>query len=165
MRGEKAKTFITDSGQYADDEEFAVVRCPSRSTHRYLDCYDCEEQGELSHLAATVKSDLPSLSCQLKTPMDRHDCAADVFLGVSRGLTFLGTPESVKSMNTAIGIAMMAAGLLLVIFGFNESQSLSSDVSRVFTGSPTDRSMWMLIGGAVAAVLGIAMIFMGRRKI
>jgi len=68
-------------------------------------------------------------------------------------------------MNTAIGIALMAAGLLLVIFGFNESQSLSSDVSRAFTGSPTDRSMWMLIGGAVAAVLGIAMIFMGRRKI
>ena len=68
-------------------------------------------------------------------------------------------------MNTAIGIALMAAGLLLLIFGFNESQSLSSDVTRVFTGSPTDRSMWMLIGGAVAAVLGIAMIFMGRRKV
>jgi hypothetical protein len=68
-------------------------------------------------------------------------------------------------MNTAIGIALMAVGLLLVIFGFNESQSLSSDVSRVFTGTPTDRSMWMLIGGAVTAILGIAMIFMGRRKV
>ena len=73
--------------------------------------------------------------------------------------------EEITNMNTAIGIALMAAGLLLVIFGFNESQSLSSDVSRVFTGSPTDRSMWMLIGGAVAAVLGIAMIFMGRRRV
>jgi hypothetical protein len=58
----------------------------------------------------------------------------------------------------------MAAGLLLVIFGFNESQSLTSDVSRAFTGSPTDRSMWMLIGGAVAAILGIAMIFVGRKR-
>ena len=67
-------------------------------------------------------------------------------------------------MNTAIGIALRAAGLLLVIFGFNESQSLTSDVSRAFTGSPTDRSMWMLIGGAVAAILGIAMIFVGRKR-
>ena len=66
-------------------------------------------------------------------------------------------------MNTAVGIALLAAGLLLLIFGFNESQSVTSDVSRVFTGSPTDRSMWMLIGGAVAAVLGIAMLFVGRR--
>jgi len=67
-------------------------------------------------------------------------------------------------MNTAIGIALMAAGLLLLVFGFNESHSFTSDVSRAFTGSPTDRSMWMLIGGAVAAVLGIAMVFMGRRR-
>ena len=57
----------------------------------------------------------------------------------------------------------MAAGVILLIFGFNESQSFTSEVSRTFTGSPTDRSMWMLIGGAVAAVLGIGMIFMGRR--
>lgn len=67
-------------------------------------------------------------------------------------------------MNTAIGIALMAAGVILLIFGFNESQSFSSEVSRTFTGSPTDRSMWMLIGGAVAAVLGIGLIFMGRRR-
>ncbi len=67
-------------------------------------------------------------------------------------------------MNTAIGIALMAAGLLLVVFGFNESHSFTSDVSRAFTGSPTDRSMWMLIGGAVAAILGMAMVFMGRRR-
>lgn len=58
----------------------------------------------------------------------------------------------------------MAAGVILLIFGFNESQSFSSEVSRTFTGSPTDRSMWMLIGGAVAAVLGIGLIFMGRRR-
>jgi len=97
--------------------------------------------------------------------MDRHDCAVDVFLGVFETLRSRDARIGQKCMNTAIGIALMAAGLLLVIFGFNESQSLSSDVSRAFTGSPTDRSMWMLIGGAVAAVLGIAMIFMGRRKI
>jgi hypothetical protein len=68
-------------------------------------------------------------------------------------------------MNTAIGIGLIVAGVLLAFFGYNESQSLTSDVSRVFTGSPSDRSMWMLIGGVVAAVVGIGMIFMGRRRI
>jgi hypothetical protein len=29
-------------------------------------------------------------------------------------------------------------------------------VSRFFTGSPTDKAVWMLIAGIVAAVLGLA---------
>jgi hypothetical protein len=29
-------------------------------------------------------------------------------------------------------------------------------VSRFFTGSPTDKAMWMLIGGTVAAATGLA---------
>ena len=44
---------------------------------------------------------------------------------------------------------------MLIVFGFNASQSFGSEVSRAFTGSPTDKSMWMLIGGAVAAVIGL----------
>jgi len=28
-------------------------------------------------------------------------------------------------------------------------------VSRMFTGSPTDESVWMVLGGVVAIVLGI----------
>jgi uncharacterized membrane protein YidH (DUF202 family) len=77
----------------------------------------------------------------------------------------LGSITAQNTMNTAIGIALIVAGVLLAVFGYNESQSVSSEVSRVFTGSPTDRSMWMLIGGIVAAVVGVGMIFMGRRRI
>jgi hypothetical protein len=32
---------------------------------------------------------------------------------------------------------------------------LSSDVSRVFTGAPTNKAIFMLVGGAVAAVIGL----------
>jgi len=57
-------------------------------------------------------------------------------------------------MNKALGIALLAVGVALVIFGINASDSFSSDVSRFFTGNPTDKSMWLLVGGIGAAVLG-----------
>lgn len=59
-------------------------------------------------------------------------------------------------MNTrrAIGIALMVGGVMLLFWGMNASDSFASDVSETFTGSPTDRSMWMLVLGAVAAIAG-----------
>jgi hypothetical protein len=34
--------------------------------------------------------------------------------------------------------------------------SAGSDISRFFTGAPTDKAMWLLIGGIVASVVGLA---------
>ena len=67
-------------------------------------------------------------------------------------------------MNNIAGLAILALGIVLLVFGFNESHSLSSDVSRTFTGNPTDRSMWLIIGGAVAVIVGIAVALTGRRR-
>jgi hypothetical protein len=61
-------------------------------------------------------------------------------------------------MNRPLGIALLVIGVILLIIGFNESQSFTSEVSRTFTGSPTDRSMWFLIGGGVGAALGLFFI-------
>jgi hypothetical protein len=59
-------------------------------------------------------------------------------------------------MNKAISFAVLAGGILILIFGINVYDSSSSDISRFFTGSATDKSIWMLIGGVVATVLGLA---------
>ena len=67
-------------------------------------------------------------------------------------------------MNKIVGLALFAAGIVLLIFGLNESHSFSSDVSRAFTGNPTDRSMWLLIGGAVAIIVGLVVAFTGAKK-
>lgn len=58
-------------------------------------------------------------------------------------------------MNKAIALAILAAGILLLIFGINAYDSTSSDISRFFTGSATDKSIWMLVGGLVVTVLGL----------
>ena len=57
-------------------------------------------------------------------------------------------------MNKVVSIALLVGGIGLMIFGINATNSFSSDVSRFFTGSPTDKAVWMLLGGAVAAVVG-----------
>ena len=67
-------------------------------------------------------------------------------------------------MNNILGLAVLAIGVVLLIFGFNEAHSFSSDISRTFTGNPTDRSMWLIIGGAVAVVVGFVLALTGRRR-
>jgi len=42
-----------------------------------------------------------------------------------------------------------------MVLGINATNSFGSDVSRFFTGSPTDKAIWMLIGGTVASVVGL----------
>jgi len=66
-------------------------------------------------------------------------------------------------MNRFVGIAMLAAGILLIIFGINASQSFASDVSRFFNGSPTDKSIWLLAGGILLSVLGLVLTVRGAR--
>ncbi len=58
-------------------------------------------------------------------------------------------------MNKIVSLALLIGGVVLMIIGINAMNSFSSDVSRFFTGSPTDKAVWMLIGGIVAAVIGL----------
>ena len=58
-------------------------------------------------------------------------------------------------MNRMLSLALIIAGVVLIVLGINAIHSFSSDVSRFFTGSPTDKSIWMLIGGIVLSGFGI----------
>ena len=58
-------------------------------------------------------------------------------------------------MNKIVSIALLAGGVVLMIFGINATNSFGSDVSRFFTGSPTDKAIWMLIGGIIATIVGL----------
>ena len=60
-------------------------------------------------------------------------------------------------MNTIVSMVLLVGGILLMFLGVQATNSFSSDVSRFFTGSPTDKAIWMLIGGIIAAVIGLVM--------
>lgn len=66
-------------------------------------------------------------------------------------------------MNKPLSIALLAGGILLIFFGVNASNSFGSDISRVFTGSPTDKAIWMMVGGVVAAVVGLVGLARGSK--
>ena len=59
-------------------------------------------------------------------------------------------------MNKIVSLALLVGGVVLIIVGVNATNSFNSDVSRFFTGSPTNKAVWMLIGGCVAAIVGLA---------
>jgi len=60
-------------------------------------------------------------------------------------------------MSKAIGMALLAVGIALIIFGVRASDSFGSDLSRFFTGAPTDKSMWLLLSGIGATIIGSIM--------
>ena len=64
-------------------------------------------------------------------------------------------------MNKAVSLALLAGGILLLIFGISAARSFSSDISRFFTGAPTDKAIWMLIGGVVLAIVGVVGLLRG----
>jgi Protein of unknown function (DUF3185) len=59
-------------------------------------------------------------------------------------------------MNKAISLALLVGGIVLIIYGISANDSTASGFSRFFTGNPTDKTMWLLIGGIVAIVAGLA---------
>jgi uncharacterized membrane protein YidH (DUF202 family) len=58
-------------------------------------------------------------------------------------------------MNKSMSLALLVGGIVLLVFGYNAAQSTSSAFSRIFTGSPSNKAIWMIVAGAIAAVLGL----------
>lgn len=57
-------------------------------------------------------------------------------------------------MNKALSIVILIAGIVLLIYGFSAMNSISSSVSETVTGAPTNKSIVLLLSGAVLAVIG-----------
>jgi len=54
----------------------------------------------------------------------------------------------------SMGLLVLGAGL--AITGTIASHSLTSEISRFFTDAPTDKTIWMLIGGTALCAAGLA---------
>jgi uncharacterized membrane protein YidH (DUF202 family) len=68
-------------------------------------------------------------------------------------------------MNRMLSLGLLVGGVVLIVFGISAADSFSSDVSNFFTGSPTDKAIWMLIIGIVLAVAGLGgTVFGGGRR-
>ncbi|TVR52494.1 MAG: DUF3185 family protein [Puniceicoccaceae bacterium] len=57
-------------------------------------------------------------------------------------------------MPKSIAIALVIVGVVLMLFGFNASESIQSEVSEAVTGTPSNHSIWLFALGLVALIAG-----------
>jgi hypothetical protein len=67
-------------------------------------------------------------------------------------------------MNKALSLALLVGGVILIIYGVSASDSVGSSFSRMFTGSPTDKTIWLLVGGVAAAAVGLVGMLRGAKS-
>jgi LPXTG-motif cell wall-anchored protein len=69
-----------------------------------------------------------------------------------------------RGMQSVVGIALLVVGVVLSIFGMQASASLGSRLSELFTGAPSDRTIWLVVAGVAAAIVGLGLLLAGRRR-
>jgi LPXTG-motif cell wall-anchored protein len=52
------------------------------------------------------------------------------------------------------GVAVFALGVALLVMGVSSADSIGSSFSRFFTGNPSDKSIWLMLGGLVCILSG-----------
>lgn len=67
-------------------------------------------------------------------------------------------------MTNAVGLAIFLLGIVLLIFGFDATQSLSAEVARLWNSHRADQGLWLVIGGAAAVIGGLILAFRGARR-
>jgi uncharacterized membrane protein YidH (DUF202 family) len=67
------------------------------------------------------------------------------------------------SSNKLIGLVLLAVGIMLLVMGYNASQSVGSQFKEAFSGSMSDRATMFYLGGAVVTAVGAYLAFMSRK--
>ena len=66
-------------------------------------------------------------------------------------------------MQKIIGVIALVIGIMLLVWGHNVAQSLDSQVKNIFTGTPTDRTMYYYVGGVALSLYGLLQIVWTRK--
>jgi hypothetical protein len=61
------------------------------------------------------------------------------------------------SIQRIVGIVVLAIGIILIILGITASRTIGNHLTNFFTGHPNDSTLWYLVGGIVAAVVGLVL--------
>jgi hypothetical protein len=67
-------------------------------------------------------------------------------------------------MKQFTGIAFLVIGIVLLGLAYNSYHSAASGVSRVVTGTSTDKTLWLLIGGVLGTLAGLGGLLTGSKK-
>jgi hypothetical protein len=62
-----------------------------------------------------------------------------------------------------VGLVLLVVGAVLLYFGFQASDAPLEQARETLTGDYSDQTMLYLVGGAAAAVGGLALLLFGKR--
>ncbi len=57
-------------------------------------------------------------------------------------------------MNKPLSVAILIVGIILLVFGLNAHDSVASSAKEAVTGTPTDKSLWLIVLGTIGIVTG-----------
>ncbi|WP_018871071.1 MULTISPECIES: DUF3185 family protein [unclassified Thioalkalivibrio] len=63
-----------------------------------------------------------------------------------------------------LGLALLAGGIILLVMGFNATESLTEELHQEFTGRYTDDTRLYLILGGIMTVVGLVLAIFGVRR-
>jgi len=63
----------------------------------------------------------------------------------------------------AIGLALLAVGVVMLYLGYQSSQGMDDKVTEALTGEYTDSTVWYWVLGAISGAAGIGLLLTGRR--
>jgi hypothetical protein len=66
-------------------------------------------------------------------------------------------------MKQIVAIALLVVGIVLLCLAYNSYHSAASDVSRVVTGTSTDKTLWLVIGGILGSLIGLGGLLSGKK--
>ncbi len=66
------------------------------------------------------------------------------------------------TMSRAIGWAVLATGVLLLVFAINASGSPAEQLSETLTGRYTNGTVWYLVGAIAGLVAGGTLVLSGK---
>jgi len=57
-------------------------------------------------------------------------------------------------MNKPLSVALLVIGIILLVLGISAGDSVASNIKESVTGTPTDKSVWLIGGGILGVILG-----------
>ena len=67
-------------------------------------------------------------------------------------------------MDKLDSLILLVGGVVLILIGINATNSLGSDIWWFFVSSPTNKAIWVIIGGIVASIIGLIGIIRGAKQ-
>ncbi len=65
-------------------------------------------------------------------------------------------------MSRLFSVILLVAGIVLLVYGLDASNSVSSSVSQAVSGTPTNKSIWLIVVGVVGILSGGCGLFLRR---